>query len=184
MVGVQGKLSPLDIIGGNNEAVPVSLDELRAEMKKAERQVAPRKRSMTAALFLGCWVDSEGNTVIVKRDSASSQELTATVMQPGRENTHLRLWQTTDNGVWHCGNAILGMKACSSEQLSWVSRTGSISTWTWTAFTMEALEARGLISPTNTHEQEPSAAFKDLAFHSSLDNGAMQEWVPVCVTIA
>merc|ERR1719188_308649 len=102
MVGVQGRLSPLDIIGDKSEAVPVSLDELRAEMKKAARQVAPRKSAMTAALFLGCWLDSEGNTVIVQRDRASSQELTATVMQLGRANIQLRLWQTIDNGVWHC----------------------------------------------------------------------------------
>lgn len=190
-------MSPLAALRCTSEVVPVSLDELRAEMKKAARQVAPMKSARTAASFLGCWLDSEGNTVLVRWGSAASQQLTATLTQLGRADVHLSMWQTVDNGVWHCGDALLGMRASSAEQLTWVFRDGSISTWTWTAFTMEALEAKGLVSPTGKQEpsiafkelafqgvQEPSAAFKELAFQSSSDGGAPQEWIPVCVAIA
>jgi len=182
-MGVQGKLSPLANLGKKSgEMVPVSLDELRAEMKKAAREVVPVTRARTAVSFLGCWLDSAGNTVLVQWDSAASQKLTATLTQPGRADIRLSMWQTDDNGVWHCGEAILGMRTGSSEQLSWVSRDGSISTWTWTAFTMEALAAKGFLSQTDVNAHEPSAAFRELAFHSCLDDGAPQEWIPVCVT--
>lgn len=184
MLGVaqSSRLSPLASIGPRSKVVSVSLDQLRADLRSLAG--APQQSQVPAAALLGCWVDTVGNTVLVQSDGEPSQQLTASLMKPPRTDIHLSLWQTTDGGVWHCGDAVLDAKASTPEQLTWVFRDGSISSWTWTAFTLEALAARGLTLPQDAFPGSPAVAYPRPAFTTNFfHDGVPQEWVPLCVAL-
>lgn len=182
-MGFQGKLSPLAALGQKSKVVSISLDQLRDELKLQAQQALPVRSKVKDVSLLGCWVDSAGNTVLVQTDSSASKQLTATLMNPPRRDIHLSLWQTTDAGEWHCGDAILDARGSSSERLTWVFRDGSVSTWTWTAFTLEALATRGLMLPQDALPHPPSAAIHVPTYSLSMDDGTPQEWVPLCVAV-
>jgi len=181
-MGLQGKLSPLATLGQKSKVVEISLDQLRADLKLRAWQVMPTRKVMAVSL-LGCWVDSAGNTVLVQTDGSPSKQLTATLMKAPRTDINLSLWQTTGAGEWHCGDAVLDVSSSSSERLSWVFRDGTVSTWTWTAFTLEALAMRGLMLPQDAIPPTPSAAFRGPTYSGSFDDGMPQEWVPICVAV-
>lgn len=183
--GLAGKLSPLASLGQKSKVLSVSLDQLREELRAQARDKAMLRNAVTAVSLLGCWVDSAGNTVVVQSDASAPQQLTAKLMKPPRKDIDLSLWQTTDGRAWHCGDAVLDPRASSPEQrLSWVFRDGSVSTWTWTAFTLEALSMRGLLLPEDALPHAPSAALGAPAVPSShFDDGAPQEWVPICMSL-
>lgn len=104
---------------------------------------AARSGPMICADLLGCWADSTGNFVVVGFNNTPDGKLSAMLTKPWGESINLSLWCKEDIGAWHCGSAVLDQKASSVDRLVWVFPGGRQVVWTWTAFTLEALTARG-----------------------------------------
>lgn len=85
--------------------------------------------SFTPEDFLGNWVDSHGNSVLVYSSDAWEVRLTAAISRPqtGRDS-NLSIRQLPDES-WTCGNSWLDMDASSTEQLHWVAADGRHSVW-------------------------------------------------------
>mmetsp|Transcript_464 Transcript_464/g.1528 ORF Transcript_464/g.1528 Transcript_464/m.1528 type:complete len:197 (+) Transcript_464:171-761(+) len=78
--------------------------------------------------FLGGWVDSLGNAVLVSSVDAYSLRLVATLSQPPRKDIHLAL-KPMPGGGWQCGNACLDPVWSCASQLHWLTGDGRISVW-------------------------------------------------------
>eukprot|EP00443_Scrippsiella_acuminata_P025522 CAMPEP_0115242366 /NCGR_PEP_ID=MMETSP0270-20121206/38914_1 /TAXON_ID=71861 /ORGANISM="Scrippsiella trochoidea, Strain CCMP3099" /LENGTH=222 /DNA_ID=CAMNT_0002657427 /DNA_START=37 /DNA_END=705 /DNA_ORIENTATION=+ len=137
---------------------------------------------VTRSELLGCWVDSIGNFVLVRSADMPDEGLTAMLVKPWSENISLSLWCEEESCAWHCGGAALDLGRSSSRRLVWVFPEGRQMVWTWRAFTLEALEARGLVcmkdmacSEAEYHASPPSTPGSE---------SSSQQWVPVCVHIA
>mmetsp|Transcript_66564 Transcript_66564/g.124204 ORF Transcript_66564/g.124204 Transcript_66564/m.124204 type:complete len:192 (+) Transcript_66564:174-749(+) len=78
--------------------------------------------------FLGGWVDSLGNAVLVSSVDAYSLRLVATLSQPPRKDIHLAL-KPMPGGGWQCGNACLDPVWSCETQLHWLTGDGRISVW-------------------------------------------------------
>jgi len=137
--------------------------------------------SMSRTELLGCWVDSIGNFVLVRSVEAPDEELTATLVKPWAENISLDLWQTEDGGDWRCGSAVLDLSRSSSRRLVWVFPEGRQLVWTWRAFTLEALEARGLNCVKGMACTEAEYRASPPSTPGSEDSS--QQWVAVCVPV-
>eukprot|EP00443_Scrippsiella_acuminata_P025146 CAMPEP_0115231778 /NCGR_PEP_ID=MMETSP0270-20121206/33415_1 /TAXON_ID=71861 /ORGANISM="Scrippsiella trochoidea, Strain CCMP3099" /LENGTH=215 /DNA_ID=CAMNT_0002646429 /DNA_START=42 /DNA_END=689 /DNA_ORIENTATION=- len=136
---------------------------------------------LTRADLLGCWVDSIGNFVLVRSADLPGQELTAMLVKPWAENIILALSYAEDIGTWSCGSAALDLSRSSSKRLVWVSPEGHQVVWTWRAFTLEALEARGMdfVKEMACSEAEYRASPPSTPGSES----SSQQWVPVCVHV-
>lgn len=80
-----------------------------------------------ANMFLGKWVDSLGNTVVVYNTDAYQTALIATLSKPPRPDIHLAV-HADANGIWICGNAVLDYMWSTPQQLHWLSK-GRVSVW-------------------------------------------------------
>eukprot|EP00435_Cladocopium_sp_Y103_P053968 s187_g17.t1 len=77
--------------------------------------------------FVGCWLDSNGNTIHVIRSRASSSWLVAHLNRSGQRQLRLNLWRSEGTSQWICGNARL--EECARDQLLWRFGSGRTSTW-------------------------------------------------------
>lgn len=107
----------------------------------------PPCTSVSAPDLLGCWVDSYGNTVLVQSTNGQLTDLTATLSRSPRPDIHLSLWQLPDGSGWYCGQAKLDVDKSSRDSVAWTFPDGRRSVWAWQAFTLEALQLRGLELP-------------------------------------
>jgi len=86
------------------------------------------KPSLAAAVLMGRWVDSYGNSVSVYSTDAYEMRPMATLMKESRPDVHLRL--VPANGGWRCGEAVLDIQQSSTSQVRWVFPDGRESFWT------------------------------------------------------
>lgn len=86
------------------------------------------KSNWGPADFLGSWVDSMGNSVIVYQADAYAGSLVAALSRPPRKDAQLPMTQMMDGG-WMCGNAMLNTQVSSAERIQWVRSDGVISVW-------------------------------------------------------
>eukprot|EP00443_Scrippsiella_acuminata_P024165 CAMPEP_0115232524 /NCGR_PEP_ID=MMETSP0270-20121206/33811_1 /TAXON_ID=71861 /ORGANISM="Scrippsiella trochoidea, Strain CCMP3099" /LENGTH=228 /DNA_ID=CAMNT_0002647221 /DNA_START=98 /DNA_END=784 /DNA_ORIENTATION=+ len=119
-----------------------------------------KRGHMICADLLGCWTDNVGNFVVVGFTNTPDGKLSAMLTKPWAENILLSLWCAEKTGKWHCGSAVLHQEASSRDRLVWVFPGGRQVVWTWMAFTLEALKARGfaLADGTASIEEESSVS--------------------------
>mmetsp|Transcript_25316 Transcript_25316/g.55250 ORF Transcript_25316/g.55250 Transcript_25316/m.55250 type:complete len:264 (+) Transcript_25316:83-874(+) len=77
--------------------------------------------------FVGCWLDSNGNTIHVMPSRASNSWLVAHLNRSGQRQLRLNLWRSEATSQWVCGNARL--EECARDQLLWRFGSGRTSTW-------------------------------------------------------
>merc|ERR1719313_3264395 len=93
--------------------------------------------SMKPEDFLGKWVDSLGNNIVVHQDAHEKKTaLSAVLSKPPRKDIVLGMNPSpvshpTVKGLmtWRCGNSILQVPTSTSEQLCWASNDGRLSVW-------------------------------------------------------
>jgi len=78
----------------------------------------------------GSWLDSQGNSVYVYQNDASSLNLTATMSKAGRLDRHMGVWKAPGEGIWHCGDATLDTGSSSRDSVTWKFWRGNKSVWT------------------------------------------------------
>jgi hypothetical protein len=108
------------------EAVLAALttDDQLVETKEKDSTLT---RSWTSESFLGMWMDSWGNAVVVSADAFKLQ-LRATVSSPPRPDLHLSLRPALSG--WQCGHSMLDPAQSSATQVCWIGSEGQISIWT------------------------------------------------------
>lgn len=79
--------------------------------------------------FLGNWVDSHGNSVLVYSADAWEVVLTATISRPNKNDITLRV-RLNEDASWTCGNSWLDCSQSSPEQICWVAADQRRSVWT------------------------------------------------------
>lgn len=114
----------------NNAEIDNMIRGAQNAAQEASQWNAGSRKAWSPQEFLGNWVDSHGNSVIVFSTDAWQVRLTATISRPqtGRD-THLGIRQV-DDMHWICGNSSLDHTQSSAEQLYWVAGDGRVSIWT------------------------------------------------------
>jgi len=84
---------------------------------------------LQAADFLGSWIDSKGNSVVVTATDAWQMELTVILSRPPRPDVFLRIEHSAEHGTWHCGNSTLDSEMSCSARVQWVRNDGHVSIW-------------------------------------------------------
>lgn len=78
--------------------------------------------------FVGDWVDSLGNAVVVSRGNGSRGPLTTTLIRGDKEQI-LSLRRDPSTGLWACGNAFLDPDMSNKSRLVWATYDGRRSVW-------------------------------------------------------
>eukprot|EP00746_Dinoflagellata_sp_MGD_P142107 gnl/MRDRNA2_/MRDRNA2_75109_c0_seq1.p1 gnl/MRDRNA2_/MRDRNA2_75109_c0~~gnl/MRDRNA2_/MRDRNA2_75109_c0_seq1.p1 ORF type:complete len:322 (+),score=62.52 gnl/MRDRNA2_/MRDRNA2_75109_c0_seq1:121-1086(+) len=79
--------------------------------------------------FEGAWVDSSGNSVLVRAVDAWRTSYSAALSRPGSGEQRLQIDRTPAGG-WRCGNSLLHEGKSSDYELHWVRHDGLTSVWT------------------------------------------------------
>jgi hypothetical protein len=121
--------------------------------------------------------------VLVGSAEVAEEELTATLTKPcAEEDISLSLWQAEDEcGAWHCGSGVLDLSRSSPRRLTWAFPDARQLVWTWRAFTLEALEARGL--DLINHLACSEAEYRASPPSTPGSESSSQQWVAVCVPV-
>lgn len=111
----------------SNVDSPVGVSIPKSDVGPTDVSEPETPQIVTCHFFIGDWVDSMGNSVVVFLvDSASPAKIRATLSKPGRRDFHLSLSQS-HNGEWQCGDAVIASR--SDHEVRWRFSTKRVSTW-------------------------------------------------------
>jgi len=106
--------------------------------------------------ILGDWTDSMGNSVAAGCMDSFGLNIVAKLSKPPRHDLYLKVRQSTWDGHWYCGGAVL--QSVGGGQVTWMFPDGSLSIWTRHASSIGHADATAGEDSDAEGSEEPAAS--------------------------